>query len=137
LYLWRAKTGPVPANASKEEAPLSLELAQARFQPMPVILQSVGQVASQHVVQIRPQVSGMLKQVFFREGELVSKGQRLFLIETAPFEAALASAKAVADNAKGNADRLESVAKKGYVTQQDFRNFARWLNRHKPPTSRP
>jgi RND family efflux transporter MFP subunit len=89
---------------------------------MPVVLQSVGQVASQHMVQVRPQVSGMLKQVLFKEGELVLKGQHLFLIETAPFDAALASAKAVADNAKGNADRLETVAKKGYVTEQDYRN---------------
>jgi RND family efflux transporter MFP subunit len=122
LYLWWAKTGPAPANASKEEAPLSLELTQARVQSMPVMLQSVGQVASQHMVQVRPQVSGMLKQVLFKEGELVSKGQHLFQIEAAPFEAALASAKAVADNAKGNADRLETVAKKGYVTEQDYRN---------------
>lgn len=122
LYLWREKSGPAPASASKEEASLSLELTQARVQPMPVILQSVGQVVSQHMVQIRPQVSGMLKQVLFKEGELVLKGQHLFLIETAPFEAALASAKAVADNAKGNADRLETVAKKGYVTEQDYQN---------------
>lgn len=122
LYVRLAKLGPAPANTSKEEAPLSLELTQARVQPMPVILRSVGQVASQHMVQIRPQVSGMLKQVLFKEGDLVLKGQHLFLIEAAPFEAALASAKAVADNAKGNADRLETVAKKGYVTEQDYRN---------------
>jgi RND family efflux transporter MFP subunit len=122
LYVLLVKTGPAPANTSSEEAPLGLELTRARIQPMPVVLQSVGQVVSQHMVQIRPQVSGMLKQVLFKEGELVLKGQRLFQIETAPFEAALASARAVADNAKGNADRLESVAKKGYVTQQDYRN---------------
>jgi len=122
LYVRLAKPGPAPAHAPKEEAPLILELTQARIQPMPVILQSVGQVVSEHQVQIRPQVSGMLKQVLFKEGELVSKGQHLFLIETASYEAALASAKAVADNAKGNADRLEIVAKKGYVTEQDYRN---------------
>jgi RND family efflux transporter MFP subunit len=77
---------------------------------------------SQHTVQIRPQISGMLKQVFFKEGQSVSKGQRLFQIEPAPFEAALASAKAASDNAKGNANRLETIAKKGYVTQQDYLN---------------
>jgi RND family efflux transporter MFP subunit len=119
---WRlSMTSPAPSNVPKEET-LSLEVTAARVQPMPVILQLVGQVASQHMVQIRPQVSGMLKQVLFKEGEFVSKGQRLFQIERAPFEAALASAKAVSDNAKGNADRLETIAKKGYVTQQDYRN---------------
>jgi RND family efflux transporter MFP subunit len=105
----------------KDEA-LAVDVMVARVQPMPVWLQSVGQVVSQHTVQIRPQVSGMLKQVFFREGQSVSKGQRLFQIEPAAFEAALASARAAAENARGNADRLEAIAKKGYVTQQDYRN---------------
>jgi RND family efflux transporter MFP subunit len=104
------------------EKALPVEVIVARIQPMPVVLQSVGQVMSQHTVQIRPQVSGMLKQVFFKEGQFVSKGQPLFQIEPAPFEAALASARAASENAKGNADRLESIAKKGYVTQQDYRN---------------
>jgi RND family efflux transporter MFP subunit len=120
-FLRHTVTTPVPQAAAKEEA-LPLEVMAARMQPMPVALRSVGQVISQHTVQIRPQVSGMLKGVFFKEGEFVSKGQRLFQIEPAPFEAALTSARAASENAKGNADRLESIVKKGYVTQQDYRN---------------
>lgn len=116
-----AMTPPAPNIATHEEA-LPVEVIAARVQPMPVLLQSVGQVVSQHNVQIRPQVSGMLKEVFFKEGQFVSKGQRLFQIDPAPYEAALSSAKAASDNAKGNADRLDSIAKKGYVTQQDYRN---------------
>ena len=116
-----AMTPPAPNITTNEEA-LPVEVIAARVQPMPVLLQSVGQVVSQHNVQIRPQVSGMLKEVFFKEGQFVSKGQRLFQIEPAPYEAALSSAKAASDNAKGNADRLDSIAKKGYVTQQDYRN---------------
>jgi RND family efflux transporter MFP subunit len=120
-FLRGTMTAPVSRALAKEEA-LSLEVTAARIQPMPVVLQSVGQVISEHMVQIRPQVSGMLKKVFFKEGEFVSKGQRLFQIESAPFEAALASARAASENAKGNADRLESIVKKGYVTKQDYRN---------------
>jgi multidrug efflux system membrane fusion protein len=112
---------PVSQILAKEES-LTVEVIAAHVQPMPVLLQSVGQVISQHTVQIRPQVSGMLKQVFFKEGEFVSKGQRLFQIEPAAFEAALASASAASENARGNADRLETIVKKGYVTQQDYRN---------------
>jgi RND family efflux transporter MFP subunit len=112
---------PAPPTLAREQA-LSVEVIAARVQPMPVLLQSVGQVMSQHTVQIRPQVAGMLKQVFFKEGQFVSKGQRLFQIEPAPFEAALASARAASENSKGNVDRLETIVKKGYVTQQDYRN---------------
>jgi len=111
-----------PERIDHKDEALAVEVIAARVQPMPVLLQSVGQVVSQHTVQIRPQISGMLKQVFFKEGQSVSKGQRLFQIEPAPFEAALASAKAASENTKGNADRLEAIAKKGYVTQQDYLN---------------
>jgi multidrug efflux system membrane fusion protein len=111
-----------PERIEHKDEALAVDVMAARVQPMPVLLQSVGQVVSQHTVQIRPQISGMLKQVFFKEGQSVSKGQRLFQIEPAPFEAALASAKAAWENTKGNADRLETIAKKGYVTQQDYRN---------------
>jgi multidrug efflux system membrane fusion protein len=97
-------------------------IVAAHVQPMPVLLQSVGQVVSEHTVQIRPQISGMLERVFFTEGQYVSAGQRLFRIEPAPFEAALTSAKAAWDNAKGNADRLETLLKQRYVTPQDYRN---------------
>jgi RND family efflux transporter MFP subunit len=110
------------AAHTNAEAPLNVEVIAARIQPMPVLLQAAGQVVSEHTVQIRPQISGMLKQVFFTEGQYVSIGQRLFQIEPAPFEAALASARAASENATGNADRLEAIAKKGYVTLQDFRN---------------
>jgi RND family efflux transporter MFP subunit len=116
-----AITTPQSHPQTKEEAP-TVEVIAARIQPMPVLLKSVGQVISQHTVQIRPQVSGMLKQVLFNEGQLVSKGQHLFQIEPAPFEAALAAARAASENTKGNAERLETIAKKGYVTQQDYRN---------------
>lgn len=121
VFLRFADTAPALRTVAKEET-LTLEVIAARIQPMPVLLQAVGQVVSQHTVQIRPQVSGMVKQVFFKEGQFVSKGQHLFQIEPAPFEAALASAKAASENAKGNADRLETIVKKGYVTQQDYRN---------------
>lgn len=121
IFLRFAATTPVSHTPAKEEG-LTLELAAARIQPMPVVLQSVGQVTSEHMVQIRPQVSGMLKQVLFKEGQFVSKDQRLFEIESAPFEAALASARAASENARSNAARLETVVKKGYVTQQDYLN---------------
>jgi multidrug efflux system membrane fusion protein len=111
-----------PERTDPKDEALAVDVIAARVQPMPVLLQAVGQVVSQHTVQVRPQISGMLKHVFFNEGQAVSTGQRLFQIEPAAFEAALASARAAAENARGNADRLEAIVKRGYVTQQDYRN---------------
>lgn len=99
---------------------LTVAMSRVQVQPVPVTLQAVGQVLPEHTVQIRPQVSGMLKQVFFTEGKYVQSGDRLFQIDPAPFEAALSSAKAAAENAKANADRLEPLAKQDYATQQEL-----------------
>ena len=99
---------------------LTVSMQRAAVKSMPVMLGAVGQVLSLHSVQIRPQVSGMLKQVYFTEGQYVAAGARLFQIDPAPFQAALASAKAAAENAKANADRLEPLAKQDYATQQEL-----------------
>lgn len=101
---------------------LTVSIGQAKVQPMPVTLTAVGQVISEHAVLIRPQVSGMLKEVYFTEGQTVEAGQKLFLIDPGPFEAALASAKAAWENAKANADRLEPLAKQDFATPQEYEN---------------
>ncbi len=101
---------------------LVVSMGQAKVQPMPVTLTAVGQVISEHAVQIRPQVSGMLKEVYFTEGQNVEAGQKLFLIDPGPYEAALSSAKAAWENAKANADRLEPLAKQDFATPQEYEN---------------
>ena len=101
---------------------LTVTMGQAKVQPMPLTLSAVGQVISLHSVLIHPQVSGMLKEVYFTEGQSVEAGQKLFLIDPAPFQAALASAKAAWENAKANADRLEPLAKQDFATPQEYEN---------------
>jgi RND family efflux transporter MFP subunit len=101
---------------------VTVSIGQVKVQPMPLILTAVGQVVSEHAVLIRPQVSGMLKEVYFTEGQTVAAGQKLFLIDPGPFEAALASAKAAWENAKANADRLEPLAKQDFATPQEYEN---------------
>jgi multidrug efflux system membrane fusion protein len=101
---------------------LVVSIGQAKVQSMPVTLSAVGQVISLHAVMIHPQVSGMLKEAYFTEGQNVVAGQKLFLIDPAPFQAALASAKAAWENAKANADRLEPLAKQDFATPQEYEN---------------
>ena len=110
------------AHQRPDAGPLPVDVDTARVQPMPLLIQVVGQVQSEHSVQLRPQVSGLLKDVYFSEGQTVAAGQKLFRIDPAPFEAALASAKAAAENTQANADRLAPLAKRGYIIPQDFEN---------------
>jgi membrane fusion protein, multidrug efflux system len=110
------------AESPPELKPSMVDTTVVRVQAVPVVLQAVGQIVPEHAVQVRAQVTGMLTKVSFTEGQAVSAGQHLFHIEPAPFEAAMRSAKAAWENAKGNADRVAPMQEKGYVSQQDYRN---------------
>jgi len=54
----------------------------------------IGQIEAFRPVEIRPQVSGIIKQVFFTEGRNVKKGERLYQIDPVPFKAIHLSSKA-------------------------------------------
>ena len=122
LLAWRIISNARASRMHDADRPLAVDTVTARIQPMPLLLQAVGQVQPERTVQVRPQVPGMLKEVLFSEGQYVTAGQRLFQIDPAPFEAALNSAKAAAENAQANADRLAPLAKQDYVTPQEYDN---------------
>ncbi|MGH7229354.1 MAG: biotin/lipoyl-binding protein, partial [Nitrospiraceae bacterium] len=54
----------------------------------------IGQTESSRPVEIRSQVTGIIKERSFQEGRDVKKGARLYQIDPVPFQAALLSAKA-------------------------------------------
>jgi multidrug efflux system membrane fusion protein len=121
LAAWRI-SGNGEAKDKRPDKPLTVEMATVKVQPMPILLQAVGQVQSEHSVQIRPQVSGVLQQVYFAEGDAVKKDQKLFRIDPAQYETALSAARAEWENAKANAERLAPLAGKEYVTSQEYDN---------------
>ena len=56
----------------------------------------------QQVVEVRPQVSGLITHICIDEGQQVRKGQLLFVIDQVPYQAALAEAKAKEISARNN-----------------------------------
>lgn len=56
----------------------------------------------QQVVEVRPQVSGLITRICIDEGQKVRKGQILFVIDQVPYQAALAEAKANVKSAEAN-----------------------------------
>lgn len=102
--------------------PLSLEVANVQQVTLPTYLEATGQVVSSHSVAVRPQVSGKLTEVHFREGTAVQKGELLFVIDPAPFAASLLGAKAAWQSADANARRTESLLKQKFVTEQEVEN---------------
>ena len=75
---------PVPAVPVVTVAPVT----------MPDEPEFIGQTEASRPVEIRSQVTGILKERFFAEGRDVKKGDRLYRIDPIPFKAAMSSAKA-------------------------------------------
>ena len=75
---------------------------------LPVTLTSMGTVEPMATVVLTTQVSGILRDVLFTEGQMVKKGQKLAQLDPRPFEQALQQAKGqlVRDQAQLDAARV-------------------------------
>lgn len=86
----------------------------------------IGQTEAFRPVEIRSQVTGIIKQVFFTEGRNVKKGDRLYLIDPVPFKGDYLSAKAKVTQAQAklvqaNQDlaRVKPLLEEQAVSQKD------------------
>jgi membrane fusion protein (multidrug efflux system) len=86
----------------------------------------IGQTEASRPVEIRSQVTGILKERFFAEGRDVKQGDRLYQIDPIPFKAAMNSANAkVAQaearlvQAKQNFARVKPLLAEQAVSQKD------------------
>ena len=98
----------------------------ATAQDVPDEPEFIGQAESSRPVEIRSQVTGILKAWFFQEGRDVKKGDRLYQIDPVPFHAAMLSAKAkVAQSearlvqAKQNLARVKPLLAEQAVSTKD------------------
>jgi membrane fusion protein, multidrug efflux system len=94
--------------------------APAQVQATPVTVETVragdvrvwsefsGRLNAVDYAEIRPEVSGRITEVKFKDGKTVKAGEVLFIIDPRPFEAALAKAEANLASARTNAGFAET-----------------------------
>ena len=94
---------------------------------VPQLVQTVGTVEAYSTVDVRPQVSGTLMKISFKEGQEVVVGDPLFTIDPQPYQVALDQANATlakdaaqAKNAEAQRARNEDLLKRGIISQQDY-----------------
>ena len=85
------------ANGGAPAAPPPPEvlLTTIETKDIPVSYEYAGRVAGSREIEVRARVSGILMERTYTEGELVKQGDLRFLIDPAPYEAALAQAEAM------------------------------------------
>src|SRR5262245_42278997 len=73
-----------------DSGPAPVVTAKAAEKDVPVDLAAIGNVEAYASISIRSQVTGLLQDISFHEGDVVKKGDPLFTLDRRPFEAALA-----------------------------------------------
>src|SRR5450759_2763825 len=83
-------------------------VANASHRDVPVEVQVIGNVEAYSTITVKAQVGGQLTDVFFKEGDFVKKGEKLFTIDPRPLEAAYN--QATANIARDEASLLQARA---------------------------
>ena len=114
-----AAKGPPPAP--------EVVVMPVRVATVPVVREYVGNVQAYRSVEVRARVEGILDRRHYTEGTDVRKGDLLYTIDPAQYEAKLrdaegelARAQANLVNARAKANRLEPLAKEEAISRQDF-----------------
>ena len=104
----RAQTGP--------GGPPAVGVVKAALSPIYQSSEYIGRVQAISKITIRARVTGLLEERDFREGDEVTQGQKLFVIEQPPYEAAVlqaqgqvVQAEASLRNAKLNLNRSQTL----------------------------
>jgi multidrug efflux system membrane fusion protein len=123
---------PVPGGAGgrggrgRGGPPSTVGVATAEKADLPISLDALGTVTAAATATVRPQVSGILQKVLFKEGQMVKAGQVLAQIDPRPFELALMQAsgqrqrdEAQLENARLTLERYQTLLSQDSIARQD------------------
>ena len=115
-----------PGGRGGRTPPSTVGVATASHADLPVLLDALGTVLSMVTATVRPQVSGVITQVLFTEGQMVKKGQLLATIDPRPFEIALQQMvgarlrdEAQLENARVQLQRYQTLLGQDSIARQD------------------
>ncbi len=119
--------GAGPGGPGGQMPPLPVSVVQAQTQKLPILIEAVGTTEGARDIEVRAQVSGILKKQLYKEGETVRAGAPLFQIDRASYEIALAQAKAslaqeqaAGERAKRESGRLKQLAEEKAISQREY-----------------
>lgn len=106
-------------------APMSVGVAKSKVGDITVRLDALGAVTPLATVTVRPEVSGIIQKIDFKEGQMVHAGDLLAEIDPRPYQAALDQAKgalardaAQYANAQIDLKRYQTLWSQNAISQQ-------------------
>jgi membrane fusion protein, multidrug efflux system len=110
-----------------EMPPMPVPYVTIEEKPVQIWKEFSGRLSAVDYVEIRPQVSGLIQKVHFKDGQIVKKGELLYSIDPRPYEAAVAQARSEVAAAKDDSDyaqkelaRAEELLKTGAISKQGY-----------------
>ena len=119
---------PAKAAPKQDSVPaVPVTVARVAQGTVPIEFTGLGHVQAFNQVTVRPQVSGQIVKIAYKQGALVQKGSLLVQIDPAPFQAKLDQDDAIAQrdqaslaNAELDLRRFMPLAHKGYASAQQM-----------------
>ena len=138
---WKKISNKPKEEYSQWSKPVPVRIVPVQRNNLDVEIKAIGTVVPVHTVNVQSQVSGLLQQVYFKEGQWVKKGQILAQIDPAPFEVALAQAEgtrqqnlAQLNNAETELARYQLLFKQDSIAKQQVEQQQALVNQLKGQT---
>jgi len=108
-------------KGAREAAAVAVTIAEAQRKDVRIELTANGTVTALSTVEVRPQISSVVREVHVREGQMVKPGDLLFTLDTRMDEANLAQARAtLAQNQADLADARRQLARSEDLLKRNF-----------------
>lgn len=118
-----------PPGAGAGGPPAEVGVVTVSLGDVGLVTELPGRLEASRVAQVRARAAGILQKRLFREGSDVKAGQALFTIDSAPYSAQVASAKASQARAEANvaqttalADRYKPLVEANAISKQEYAN---------------
>ncbi len=129
-HYWSSLRATTTVAAPKGGSPIPVRVLTLEPRPFPVMLETLGVVESMATVTIKPRVDGQLLKVWFEEGALVHRGDRLFTLDDRTFvaqrhqaQANLAKDQAQLDKARLDLKRYTDLAKLDVTSKGQWESY--------------
>ncbi|OZI71980.1 efflux RND transporter periplasmic adaptor subunit [Bordetella genomosp. 12] len=120
LAFWAQRDEALSAAAPAAQQAVPVEVVLARAAPLRLQLHAIGTVTPLAHIVLRPQVSGLLMRLHYREGQVVQAGQLLAEIDSRPYQHALNAALGKADQTRARLDNARAdLARYTALSRQD------------------
>ena len=106
--------------AAPAMGPMPVTVLEVQPQRVPSSVEVMAQTEGARETEVRARVGGILVKRLYQEGETVKAGQPLFQIDRSSYEITLAEAKAKADQASREMNRLKGLIETKAIAQKDY-----------------